>query len=232
VALALVGVALFALPAGGLARQPPASGRCAAPAHARVRARDSRLLAWTQVEKGSARTYGLAETLVYVCARQHGRPHEVYSWEHEGPMETQQIEDFGSAGPSFAFVFYGADQYGEYQLLMVVDAAGRTQLNQEVEHWPIGDADCSPCFGDYAIDASGDVAWTNTSGNYTGPGALTAVLFHAPGGRTQTLAAAASVTNVGIADGAVTWDANGVAASVPVSAAKTGATGTTGATTP
>jgi hypothetical protein len=182
--------------------------------------------------KGSPRDYGLAQTLVFVCAPRSGKPHEVYSWSHEGPLETQQIDDIGSAGPSFGFVFYGADQYGEYQLLTVVDAAGRTQFSQEVEHWPIDDPDCSPCFGEYAIDASGDVAWTDTSGNDTSPGALSALLFHAPGGRTHTLAQDASITNVTIAGGSVTWDVNGVAASLPVSAAATGASGPTGATAP
>ncbi len=189
---------------------------CSAPHGAHVLARDPQLLAFTQTGRIGHADGGGTFTALYVCAPPHGRPRSVYSWDHAGPLEAQSLRDGESAGPSFGFVFETSDQYTEDQQLVVVDATGAKRFSTQVENWPLGSPDCSPCFGSYAIDAASDVAWIATSGNYTGAGAMDGLLLHPAGGSTQTLATASTISDLAIGNGTVSWTADGVAESAPI----------------
>jgi hypothetical protein len=205
VAVAWLGLAL---PAGAHAAQP-----CHKPSHARLMARDPQLLAWQKIGPGTGYP-GTVTSVVTLCRPPHGHRHQVFNSSGDGAFVG--VKDVQSAGPVIGFSAEDADQYTEDQELLVFDAAGHELLDEDVESFPIDAQAPSPGFGGYVLDAGGDVAWVETDGAGL-PGATAYLLLRTDAGHSQ-IASAATITNLAITNGTLSWEADGVAASMTLPA--------------
>jgi hypothetical protein len=208
------------------------SAHCSAPAHVHVLAHTSHVIAWSRHGKPSG---GNVYTTVHACSPPHGKTRVVTEWAVEsGSYSGQQegAEDVETAGDLLGLDDDESDQTGETDQLIVFNTkSGRTVFNKTVgnEQYQIDQpTDCSPCFNTYAIDSRGDVAWIVSTGEQgPTPNINGEVLrLRTAAGVTSTLATATTLAYLEIADGSVTWTADGVAASAPLP----GATGSSGAT--
>lgn len=221
--LALTAALIAVAPTAVVAKSGASDPTCRIPSHHRhVLASAQQLRAWLQVGPASGR-FGYEAAHVYVCAPPDGRVHAVFGWEYEqgAVQDSAQISGVQIDGPIMGFDYKTSSQYAEDQELVVVSATGKRLVARNVEAWPIDDPNCSPCFGSYAIDSSGDLAWIATSGTVSGADASDALDLQIAGSRTAlTIASAASLSGVALANGAISWDASGVQHSEPIATAR------------
>jgi hypothetical protein len=198
---AIVVVVLALVVPGGAAAQAARAAACEHPAHTKLLARDRQLRAWVR--------YGVTLSVVDVCAVPHGRVRRV--WNSATDPYFSSITNVESDGRVVGFLTNDVNQDGHTSTLLVFAASGHRLLSTTVDNFFDGEAAQLPGFDGYVIDASGDVAWIETNAN--GVADSTETLFLRTAAGEQTLAAATSITDLALANGQVTWQANGTPAS-------------------
>jgi hypothetical protein len=198
---AIVVVVLALVLPGGAAAQAARAAACERPAHTKLLASDRQLRAWVH--------YGVTLSVVDVCAVPHG--HVRHVWNSAADPYFSSITNVESDGRVVGFLTNDVNQDGNTSTLLVFAASGHRLLSTTVDNFFDGDAAQLPGFDGYVIDASGDVAWIETNAN--GVADSTETLFVQTAAGEQTLATATSITDLAIANGEVTWEANGIPAS-------------------
>lgn len=189
---------------------------CRAQHGSHVLVRTGRVLAWSVVPR-EGHEFG---TALVACLRPNGRRYALYeSSPHLWPPGFSHVK---TAGAMFAVLVTDGGGFGSTGDLLVSNVrTGRRQFLQQVQFST--DYIPSPYANlvDYGLDAHGDVGWIESAGERRiAPAESTGVDYlrlHTVAG-TRTLDAAASISDVAIANGVINWVADGVTRSASLEA--------------
>jgi hypothetical protein len=214
-------------PAASVAK-PHRAPRCHVPAGAKILARGPRLVMWlaTRSRRNPAPPPPSYLTETYAaCVPPHGATRVIASLSEEGPAQCGANVSLEHAGSYVASVIIDGCSTGSWQTLDLHDVRhGHTtevifyaQAIDQPPDTPASLQALGPPFGlgisRFALDARGDVAWSDS--NDAGPGetSLDILYLHDAAG-TRRVAAAPSIGRVAFMGDELTWRASGSAHSV------------------